>query len=1565
MKRRNHILGRRGVILIFVAGVLTVLAALGASFFALSHASVASAVKYSDMVRAEFLAQAGLADAIARLRAQAFEKPEDADDPWFRFDYLNGATERVSFAAGGTANYSGVLGSSVTEDGDRYTLQVSDAASRININAGGNLGVILDNLCRLIGPPLVSARMDALQPRRWAQEGAPAGDYETTLNILDRSDERDLYYRTGTDGRPLVDDQGSAIYGDGYAVAAHRARHGRYSCIADIRQALTYIERNGNAEPDDPLERFEVEAKFTALREYLTVDSWIDTTTAGVGKFEWSGRGFAIDRDKSWIPNDLIDSYVAIVNGHGAGQLRRIKANGVDWIKVGTDFIVPPGPISSYIIYAREDAKLRELKSVEPAVRLPERDAEGHLIDDPFVDYARRPLCIHRAPVNINTASDKVLAALFMGLNVQHGHAMAVGTDADLAALRGTWFTDDHRLQEPFLLTAAGLKRLPANSGKIVFDRPRPSEAASTQFDYMDGGRAGWNEAQELALRIVVARQRKDAAGKLLGPDPFTGRPRGPFRSWDDLFHRVVKPWDDARSPCPSKATVARLIMANANPNTDILKFNPNIEWIDRWGRNFTEMEPVMLHANPYTPDTPLFVSAFEGTPPANPDPDDPTTTQPVSLWPYHLCKYGHYDPSDGTINKPSASDWGVYLVRGMRYRSTDLIDKTDLNRSTTEFAFDSAGVYRVVSTGQVLGPWGPIAERKIEAVVKVYDVWRESTQEQFVQGSISVAVGSPGTSTSGQVTRAMVWNEAAGKPEPNVSSRLALTTLPEPLVPVQYRLNVNRYYKEVVDRSRTGTDAFGRAKERVGDDVIPDVISNEVLPARYDGQIVLATNTTAYSTDDETTFLASFNGDLDTDTCRGNGREQAKTPEDRSVRCVDTCGLLGRLNDTEIDFDPSPIGARGRPTDPQLYAIDPHGLVPGTEMRPLNADCYWEHVTCRRGDLRPEGVWLGYVGGSLKDATLKYKFHHNGEGGRNYLNYNPDEGTAGMGSTISMWFKPTWHCTDGREHEFFNADNKGSGFDARYNVLTKAGRYLGACKDNYWSGGTLFSENDLCWAMEDADDSTLKTNIHGGRANPVPENAVPESPAYRTQPFRWSFVGCVSHYWFQIDSWRDSFGVRDRKAFGFSVDTEGFTGTDDWRNPVAQEILGLHSRPFICTARGLEGEGLIPNASGARPSTQHMWGFADLRTVEADVEIADPENPGKTIPATGYVVDPQIRYPDIGMGKDAKQQLAWYWQDGKKTSACFSINATNEKWNGWVYRAVPTDGTQAVIDEFKICSGAMWDSSRIRQEMEVSRYYLPDDPTDRAQCPTFTSQTLLQSLRGHEAQAAGSNEWVSVARVSWSVFTPRFQYENKSQLCSRKEYLRTGNSIGDEVRPQSIAFRGPFDYVQYNHELGIPESAINVREPALSVDRPSRAKYRALGLARSHAGKGVEIEVLDGTRPLEGTSLCQQTGTVADAVLNPKTGTHSIFTDPGRANRIATARCPSRVRIDRLRYRVRFRYYVDQLVKRAYNPEAELREDEQIDPAKHYLLDTPVFDDISVVYLAPVRILNYRDVTE
>lgn len=50
----------------------------------------------------------------------------------------------------------------------------------------------------------------------------------------------------------------------------------------------------------------------------------------------------------------------------------------------------------------------------------------------------------------------------------------------------------------------------------------------------------------------------------------------------------------------------------------------------------------------------------------------------------------------------------------------------------------------------------------------------------------------------------------------------------------------------------------------------------------------------------------------------------------------------------------------------------------------------------------------------------------------------------------------------------------------------------------------------------------------------------------------------------------------------------------------------------------------------------------------------------------------------------------------------------------------------------------------------------------------------------------------------------------------------------------------------------------------------------------------------------------------------------------------------------------------IDHFVRQVYN-----LTDDTVQPSKHFLLDTPVFDDISVVYLSRTRILSYREITE
>src|SRR5579862_8171435 len=1714
-----------GVTLIMVAGVLSVLAALGAGFYSMMLSQSKSATRFSDAVSAELAMRAGMADAVARMREEVIFHTEDPSSAWYTVDYLHGAQRNISFPARNPQSvasndkyfsFTRSVSSKIEPYSEQYSLSIVDSASKININAGDNLGVILDNLCRIVGAPLTAADPDAIQPRCWATYGASAGMFDNTKNANDTADFKnvDLYYpldmdRDGKDDKtgkamPTKPD-GSALYGDGYAIAAYRSKHGKFADIFEVKNALTCT-----LNPQHPeLQMLEIEVKFDAIRNFITVDSWVDTSTVCTGKFEWVSPGtvsvqavdpdstktnggagsldcqILIDRDKSWVADDpqndpynhrgsLRGCYLAIVNGHGAGQLRRIATNGIDWIAVkgSQNLYVAPGPISSYMIVAKEDALVENVAvptSPSGVATLPKQDAQGGLTDDPNIDYSHYPLCIHRAPVNINTASDKVLAALFMGIDIQHGHPMAVGTDADLIATKMAWkYTDGNgNAYDPhdiwaYVLRPRGMKRIPASPGRVTLDRPVPwasGDEANYGYIYNFGGmnatnfapgKSGvMNEAQELAWRVIMARTRTKLVGTS-DPDPttadagdgpapynsaFGGFERGPFKSWDDLYFRVVKPWDDIRSgyfltgkkTIPNsggskeggigrnKASVARMIMANFNPNTDILKFNPNIEWIDRWGRNYTDMEPVMAYTDQqpnqtsgnacrWTSDPTVTSQMSDSSRPIFAYEDSSNNARQVTLTPANVT-------SSGDINA------GVYIIRNFRYRSDEMIDKTDLNRSTTEFAFDSKGMFELQSIGRVVKAGQTQAERGAEALIKIYDVWRETTQSQFVKGTIATGGSAPlckaGTNYAGQIARDSV----------NMNNLLPLVTLPEPLVPLQYRIVNSKGLAnhEVVDSDIHGRDQYGAPKPDI---TVPDVVNNRVLPAVYDGQITLASNTLGFDPStggDHDTFLASFNGDLDTDTCVGNGREQAKKPhtpanDGYKYRVVDTCGLLGAMNDTLINIDTdlpeSPAGFQWTVSNGGWngWSAPPPGQHPSVFrfnvltycLRALNPKNYWENVTLRQGDLRTDGVWLSCPGVSGNEATLKYCF---GDGktraqdtdnpGSAKLNFNP--GSAD-GNLVTMWMKPTWHHNDRHTHPLFDATNPGyseGGTSCRACYLKKHGLFVCTAEGANGQGTAYVSgchhrTDDLNFSLEGNDmqggqipeqrdnyrDLDLTIFLHGGYNwvptrflwhNPVSDPNIQmqqwapqsgqheEAPMYRVQPFRWSYVGM--RWRFHADP-------------GLNGNGDGHWVSSDSSIPQTQGIVTKMGRPFISTQTFPETTGGIDSAKfpaqywAALPNSHSpMHGF------DAPPDIGDTGyvNCQGTGTVTGDTRKDQGDYqPQSGFGCNG-QPAKWKWADPSgfedPLNKVFSINNTNQDMCTWIYHHLPEDGTYAVIDELKISSreralvGGDYSHDRAVMESTMSRYYMPPHPESRSDCPTFTSQTMSDSTKGEGAVIAAT-DFVTLARVSWTVFTPRFMHENIQLVRQRQEFVTHDKGT---QQMQNDAFRGPFDYDKYN-EVYYPRETGNIFP--YGVDRPTPKDYNPSNsptqYTQPHYNRGVEVELLNDNKVVSGSSETFP----ASGVYSDNGGT---FNNPDLINRfVDKGGAPitnARVQPNKLRYRVRFRYPVDQLV----DPLAGTKHGTFFwaNPNKHYLLDTPVFDDISVTYYTHPQILSYKEIGE
>ena len=167
------------------------------------------------------------------------------------------------------------------------------------------------------------------------------------------------------------------------------------------------------------------------------------------------------------------------------------------------------------------------------------------------------------------------------------------------------------------------------------------------------------------------------------------------------------------------------------------------------------------------------------------------------------------------------------------------------------------------------------------------------------------------------------------------------------------------------------------------------------------------------------------------------------------------------------------------------------------------------------------------------------------------------------------------------------------------------------------------------------------------------------------------------------------------------------------------------------------------------------------------------------------------------------------------------------------------------------------------------------------------------------------------------------------------------------------------------------PETTTRVagsKDRYFSVRRPCPADYLAKGLTQSHATQGVEVELVKGNAPpytpLDQATIAEYTAGGALVITPARAGI--TFTDPDKINRYGDIANASRVKASELRYRVRFRYPRDPLV------DAKGDEFPLIAPGvgtvnfrNQYLLDTPVFDDISVTYFTKPRVLSYKEVLE
>ena len=136
-----------------------------------------------------------------------------------------------------------------------------------------------------------------------------------------------------------------------------------------------------------------------------------------------------------------------------------------------------------------------------------------------------------------------------------------------------------------------------------------------------------------------------------------------PYATYDQLWARLLT----AETLGYISDGDAAIALANANPNTDLMRFNPNFSW-----------------------------------------------------------RYKH-------VSKGNPNDVSGYDSNGAPYA----VDKASLTVYTTEFSFNSGGYYEIESTGIARNAAGlQSATKSLRVCVKLFDIWRQTTQAQFALGT-------------------------------------------------------------------------------------------------------------------------------------------------------------------------------------------------------------------------------------------------------------------------------------------------------------------------------------------------------------------------------------------------------------------------------------------------------------------------------------------------------------------------------------------------------------------------------------------------------------------------------------------------------------------------------------------------------------------------------------------------------------------------------------------------------------------------------------------------------------
>lgn len=791
---------RRGIVLLMVLGVLALMSVLVISFVSMARMERAISANYVAYVRAQMTAESGVEKAISEVsRINGKNLLEELE----RMRCGPGEDPRLTLAEVQVPSYavdvdgdlvpdafSGAVGSSQSDNGDRYKLRVEDESAKFNLNdtPGSKL------------------------PQRMFRV------VETLVSLL-------------FDGDPRL-----PVWATDVAIAVELARAqagGRFSAMTEVRAALT--------EGATPLMDAD---EWRLLESNLTIYSWQDPNTL--------------------LPNPPFNRPVGVpgVSDSVMNQTTAVAPNDFNY-KLPT-----PTMVDRYgdDVYTMGMFQMRELE-LEP-----------------------------RAPVNINAASQELIAALIEGIQgyyiFDYGYMYDTNDTFQLATLKrhdfrcpsqDDGYTMGYHIMYGWAHPAPYIASFNRNYRPILFSN-KQYDSATYEFNGIEEfSQYGlWNANfatdfharlagcglgalkksvavnRDLALRLADLIYRRIHAGSVdvdgNGSTADAFEAQNPFRTWQEFqgFVRAFFGYDtlDARVPKAAgsdpdfsnymRRSMADAILANFNPNSDLIDYNPN----------------KTLHK---LVDKGHLVNDL--------DPSDPDATQGYS----------------------------------------------------TEFCFEPTGVFSVESLGRVYGAADEImAEAMLKAKVEVWRPWRITSQAQFL------GLGSTSPLTSLNDLDEFFFANAAGVlPAAGAESGVVgaagyaqgytCTTFPEA---VAYEFNP-------ATQTYGGID-FQRLREAI-----------------YDGYVMPSTWQENLTGDpQELTFRACFNGKLDADSARFSTQayyertgtvpaglipEQADTARLMIPRSVQEAAMTA-AGDTAPALQPGSLRAEGAYSEAHRTLIYPSG---------------------------------------------------------------------------------------------------------------------------------------------------------------------------------------------------------------------------------------------------------------------------------------------------------------------------------------------------------------------------------------------------------------------------------------------------------------------------------------------------------------------------------------------------------------------------------------------------------------------------------------------------------------